>query len=167
MAEKKEEDKRSTRTKKLDEEYEKTKSPFMNLGRGLSRLGDAVGFTQEEEYKDKTKEELAKKKRAGGAIKRYQQGGYAEPNYAFNNQPSYANNEPQTSAPGGVTTTERQPMLNTNLLNIGPQPEQMRKGGRVKKKSETKTYKSGGKVSSASKRGDGCAQRGKTKGRMI
>jgi len=31
----------------------------------------------------------------------------------------------------------------------------------------TKNYKKGGKVSSASSRGDGCAQRGKTKGRMI
>lgn len=36
-----------------------------------------------------------------------------------------------------------------------------RKGGAVK------GYKSGGKVSSASKRADGCAQRGKTKGRMV
>jgi hypothetical protein len=31
----------------------------------------------------------------------------------------------------------------------------------------TKNYKAGGKVSSASKRADGCAQRGKTKGRMV
>jgi hypothetical protein len=30
-----------------------------------------------------------------------------------------------------------------------------------------KPFKVGGKVSSASKRGDGCCQRGKTKGRMI
>jgi len=30
-----------------------------------------------------------------------------------------------------------------------------------------KEYKKGGKVSSASKRADGCAQRGKTKGRMV
>lgn len=37
---------------------------------------------------------------------------------------------------------------------------QMKKGGRVKK------YAKGGAVS-ASRRGDGCAQRGKTKGRMI
>ena len=29
------------------------------------------------------------------------------------------------------------------------------------------TYKAGGKVSSASKRADGCAQRGKTKGKMV
>jgi hypothetical protein len=33
--------------------------------------------------------------------------------------------------------------------------------------ASVKTYKSGGKVSSASKRADGCAQRGKTKGKMI
>jgi hypothetical protein len=39
-------------------------------------------------------------------------------------------------------------------------PEPMKKGGMVKKMA------SGGKVSSASKRGDGIAQRGKTKGRM-
>jgi len=31
----------------------------------------------------------------------------------------------------------------------------------------TKNYKKGGKVSSASKRGDGCAIRGKTKGKMV
>jgi hypothetical protein len=37
----------------------------------------------------------------------------------------------------------------------------MKKGGAVKKMA------SGGKVSSASKRADGCAIRGKTKGRMV
>lgn len=36
-------------------------------------------------------------------------------------------------------------------------------GSRLKKPS----YKSGGKVSSASKRADGCAVRGKTKGRIV
>jgi hypothetical protein len=41
---------------------------------------------------------------------------------------------------------------------------QFKKGGQVKK---TKKYASGGSVSSASSRGDGCAQRGKTKGRMV
>jgi hypothetical protein len=42
----------------------------------------------------------------------------------------------------------------------------MKKGGKVKEKS-TSSYKSGGSVSSASKRGDGCAIKGKTKGRMV
>jgi hypothetical protein len=39
----------------------------------VSKMGDAVGYTQEEKYKGKTKEEIAKKptpekKRAGGAV---------------------------------------------------------------------------------------------------
>lgn len=35
------------------------------------------------------------------------------------------------------------------------------------KKSEAKKYAKGGKVSSASKRADGCATKGKTKGRFV
>jgi hypothetical protein len=35
------------------------------------------------------------------------------------------------------------------------------------KKYEDKGYKKGGKVSSASKRADGCATKGKTKGKMV
>jgi hypothetical protein len=37
----------------------------------------------------------------------------------------------------------------------------MKKGGKVKKMAK------GGSVSSASKRGDGCATKGKTKGRFV
>ena len=43
---------------------------------------------------------------------------------------------------------------------------QFKKGGAVKKKP-VKKYAKGGYVSSASKRGDGCAQRGKTRGKMV
>lgn len=43
---------------------------------------------------------------------------------------------------------------------------QFKKGGQVKKKP-VKKYAKGGTVSSASKRGDGICQRGKTKGRMV
>ena len=43
----------------------------------------------------------------------------------------------------------------------------MKKGGAVKKKASSKSYKSGGSVSSASKRADGCAIKGKTKGKMV
>jgi hypothetical protein len=41
------------------------------------------------------------------------------------------------------------------------EPSAMKRGGAVKKMAK------GGSVSSASKRADGCAQRGKTKGRMV
>jgi hypothetical protein len=40
-------------------------------------------------------------------------------------------------------------------------------GGIKSMKYEPKTFKSGGKVSSASKRADGCAIKGKTKGKMV
>jgi len=42
-------------------------------------------------------------------------------------------------------------------------------GGAMPKSNRdiTKNYKAGGKVSSASKRADGCAVRGKTKGRIV
>ena len=42
---------------------------------GASRLADKLGFTQEDVYKDKTKEELAVKKRKGGSVG-YKAGGY-------------------------------------------------------------------------------------------
>lgn len=46
-------------------------------------------------------------------------------------------------------------------INSRMQPAEMRKGGKVKKMAN------GGKVSSASKRADGCAVKGKTRGRII
>jgi hypothetical protein len=79
--------------------------------------------------------------------------------------------------PGGGVSNVRP--VGDNLVNssgnivgqIGPrfpsgmQGTPMKKGGRVKAK---KAYKAGGTVkSSASKRADGCAIKGKTKGRMV
>lgn len=129
MAETKEEDKRSTRTKMLDAEYEKTKSPIMNFGRGLSRLGDAVGFTQEEDYKGKTKEELAKKKRAGGKI---------------------VNENMMMKKEGrGMAKADMQKVASKAVKGHEKRMHGMKAGG------------------TASKRADGCAQRGKTKGRMV
>jgi len=40
-------------------------------------------------------------------------------------------------------------------------------GGKLSNRDLTKAYKKGGSVSSASKRADGCATKGKTKGRMV
>ena len=61
------------------------------------------------------------------------------------------------------------PLVQVNNPPPAPQPLSdteptgMRKGGKVK----AKKYAAGGKVSSASKRADGCATKGKTKGRMV
>ena len=61
-------------------------------------------------------------------------------------------------APGGkqMPKKEKEPPADTILPVFPP-----RKGKKV-----VKTAKAGG-IISASKRGDGCAQRGKTKGRMV
>ena len=53
---------------------------------------------------------------------------------------------------------------------VGSEPDEIAKG-RNKAKADSDSmgpkYKSGGKVSSASKRADGCATKGKTRGRMV
>jgi hypothetical protein len=46
-------------------------------------------------------------------------------------------------------------------------PANMAKINQLKSATQGKPMKTGGKVSSASKRGDGCAIKGKTKGRMV
>ena len=50
---------------------------------------------------------------------------------------------------------------------FGPQPNNLSSGMTMKKGGKVKGYAKGGSVSSASRRGDGIAQRGKTKGRMV
>jgi hypothetical protein len=62
-----------------------------------------------------------------------------------------------------------QPQLGLGL-DEPAQPKKKGGGGGAMPKSNrdiTKNMKSGGKVSSASKRADGCAMRGKTKGKMV
>ena len=53
--------------------------------------------------------------------------------------------------------------VNLNLVDDKFEGKGLKKGGKVKAKKMAK----GGSVSSASKRADGCAVKGKTKGRMI
>ena len=62
----------STRTKmiretKVDDDMPLVKKAVRAITLGASKLGDKMGFTQEKEYSDKSKEELTKK-RAGGKI---------------------------------------------------------------------------------------------------
>ena len=63
----------STRTKmiretKVDDDMPFVKKAVKAVTLGASQLADKMGFTQEEEYKDKTKEELAVKKAKGGMV---------------------------------------------------------------------------------------------------
>ena len=74
---------------------------------------------------------------------------------------------PMGAGPTSPASLQPQPMpIGPKPMDTMKTPPAMKKGGKVKASS----YKSGGNVStasSASKRGDGIAQRGKTKGRML
>lgn len=65
---------------------------------------------------------------------------------------------PAQETPGIMTPAERRASI---AKAFGAKPKQ------VKVSDEEKSYKSGGSVSSASKRADGCAVKGKTKGRIV
>jgi hypothetical protein len=71
----------------------------------------------------------------------------------------------QIKAQGGFDSgLGNAPKTNINVNLVDDKFEKgFKKGGKVK----AKKMASGGKVSSASKRADGCAVKGKTKGRMI
>jgi hypothetical protein len=64
----------STRTKMIrettvDNDMPMVKKVIRNVTLGASKLADKVGFTQEKEYADKTKEEIKVKKAKGGVVK--------------------------------------------------------------------------------------------------
>lgn len=88
--------------------------------------------------------EMKMRKRAGKA---YDQ--------AMTNTPAAPMPAPAASAP----RARRSPMVEESMQEA----EDMR----MREKIRGMGYKAGGKVSSASKRADGCAQRGKTRGKMI
>jgi hypothetical protein len=73
---------------------------------------------------------------------------------------------PVISAPAPQLTAQQQAQ---NLLSRGYATPGMKRGGKVKAKCKGGKMSSGGKVtrSSASKRGDGCATKGHTKGRYL
>lgn len=98
----------------------------------------------------------AQKPAAGGitGTGNTQQDAYSD----YMKQMNAAGNKPPVGA--NSTQVSSAPPAFKSLGGIGAG---MKKGGKVK----AKAYAKGGTVSSASKRGDGIAQRGKTKGRMV
>lgn len=71
-------------------------------------------------------------------------------------------------APAPLKDTDTPPMTDAMRQAMEDQKEtKMRKKMGEAYDKALKTYKKGGKVSSASSRGDGCCTKGKTKGRMM
>lgn len=71
-------------------------------------------------------------------------------------------------APAGPNPAQMRQMAVARRSGAGMGPNRA-KGGPVKAKSKpkAKAYAKGGSVSSASKRADGCASKGKTKGKFV
>jgi hypothetical protein len=98
--------------------------------------------------------------------------------------PAPAPSEPKfKSYPKGVKGTHKDPFLTESYMSASEKQTKIQKEDEEKKKKaeeakkknkerkefverEAPSYKKGGSISSASKRGDGIAQRGKTKGRV-
>jgi hypothetical protein len=73
-----------------------------------------------------------------------------------------------TPPPAPLTDTDTPPMTDGMRQAMEDQKEiKMRKKMGESYDKALKTYKKGGKVSSASSRADGCAVKGKTRGRMM
>ena len=72
-------------------------------------------------------------------------------------------------AQGRVPLTKRQPTTNTYTRKMGAQTGEAEayRAAQAARKGPVKKMASGGMTSGASKRGDGIAQRGKTKGKMV
>ena len=99
---------------------------------------DAMNMTPEDVR------DMKMRKRAGKAYDR-----------AMTNTPPAPMPAPMASAP----RARRSPMVEESMQEA----EDMK----MREKIRGMGYKAGGKVGSASKRADGCAQRGKTRGKMI
>lgn len=80
---------------------------------------------------------------------------------ATSEKPDVATTIPIPAATGNPNVAG-QPVLNKRTLPISARKKPFVRPGEV-----SINFAGGGSVSSASKRADGCAQRGKTKGRMI
>ena len=127
----------------------------------LAKASFKEAFAEARSAGDKTFEYMGKKYTTEMASEKPKSATKAEPKF----NPSSALNIKEP------TTTRGKELLDTY---VPPKKSEMSKTDRIKAASGGGKYvrgatpmKSGGSVSSASKRGDGCAIRGKTKGRMV
>jgi hypothetical protein len=127
-----------------------------------------------QEYENVKSEEQERKARAayeknpgmkkGGKIKKYADGGMTQqPTYPF-----YGNQPQAGGQNGGVNQTfNMQPQAQAGPNDQMGQQQRFKKGGQVKASAMKSVKVASPKMGSASKRADGIASRGKTRGRMV
>lgn len=102
--------------------------------------------------------------RKGGKIKKYADGGMTQqPTYPF-----YGNQPQAGGQNGGVNQTfNMQPQATAGQVPVTTDQQTFKKGGRVKASAMKSVKVASPKMGSASKRADGIASRGKTRGRIV
>ena len=103
-------------------------------------------------------------------VKKYREGGMSE-----EDKKMFGETEMDQKPPKGFKKSgDKEPVPADKKDSLGKLPKEvrnkmgyMKKGGKVGMGMTKNNYKKGGKVSSCSKRADGCVVRGKTKGRMV
>ena len=96
-------------------------------------------------------------------VKKYKEGGMSE-----EDKKMFGEKETDLPPPKGFKTKYKtKDQMTEEEKKVLTKPMGKKKGGKVGMGMTKNNYKKGGKVSSCSKRADGCAIKGKTKGRMI
>ena len=100
-------------------------------------------------------------------MKKYREGGMSEAD-----KKTFGEKETDLPPPEGFKTSDDKKTKRTKTVKPAPKKGNpaavmKNKGGKIGMGMTKNNYKKGGKVSSCSKRADGCAVKGKTKGRMV
>lgn len=140
------------------------------FGKGLAKLADSgAGFLIPASYLAKSQRDKAARAAAQQSpegITHVRKGPFGLPSRNAPITPRIARMISQAQA--NMPATGGPMMDEVMVAEEAPAGAMMRKGGKVKKKPmAAKKMAKGGSVSSASKRGDGCATKGKTKGRFV
>lgn len=96
-------------------------------------------------------------------VKKYKEGGMSE-----EDKKMFGEKETDLPPPKGFKTKfKTKDQMTEEEKESLSKPMGKKKGGKIGMGMTKNNYKKGGKVSSCSKRADGCAIKGKTKGRMV
>ena len=96
-------------------------------------------------------------------VKKYKDGGMTE-----EDKKMFGEKETDLPPPKGFKTKYKtKDQMTEEEKKVLTKPMGKKKGGKIGMGMTKNNYKKGGKVSSCSKRADGCVVRGKTKGRMV
>ena len=96
-------------------------------------------------------------------VKKYKEGGMSE-----EDKKMFGEKETDLPPPKGFKTKYKtKDQMTEEEKEVLTKPMGKKKGGKIGMGMTKNNYKKGGKVSSCSKRADGCAIKGKTKGRMV